>query len=304
MTNSSSYIGRFAPSPSGPLHFGSLITALASYLQARSQNGKWLLRIDDIDPPREMPGASGLIMNTLTAHGMEWDDSVILQSIRQQRYEEALAQLSESGDSYYCRCTRKDIKAAGGVYPETCRTLSLNGEGCALRFANDAKTNSIEDKHLGHLAVDPLYANEDFIIRRKDGLIAYHLASVVDDIDYGITEIVRGADLLEPSACQISLFNTFNAPVPDFVHIPVVASSAGQKLSKQNHAKAINNDKALDNLILALRLLGQPTDSLKNPTSVSKLLDQAINNWSLANVPKQREIVIASDIDTFHGKTS
>ncbi len=202
------YIGRFAPSPSGPLHFGSLIAALGSFLQARAQQGRWLVRIEDIDPPREMAGAADLILKTLETHGLRWDGEVMYQSRRHARYDEIIDQLYRAGDLYWCRCTRREIMANGGFYNGHCRTLGLSAEGCAARLRQHQPVYDFEDGLQGHIAVPAALAEEDFIVRRRDGLYAYNLAVVVDDMDCGITEIVRGADLLEPTVRQIALYQT------------------------------------------------------------------------------------------------
>ncbi len=196
------------PSPSGPLHFGSLIAALGSFLQARAQQGRWLVRIEDIDPPREMAGAADLILKTLEAHGLGWDGEVMYQSRRHARYDEIIEQLYLAGDLYWCRCTRREIMASGGFYNGHCRTLGLSAEGCAARLRQHHPVYDFEDGLQGHIAVPAALAEEDFIVRRRDGLYAYNLAVVVDDMDCGITEIVRGADLLEPTVRQIALYQT------------------------------------------------------------------------------------------------
>ena len=193
------YIGRFAPSPSGPLHFGSLIAALGSFLQARARQGRWLVRIEDIDPPREMAGAAPLILQTLEAHGLQWDGEVMYQSRRHSRYDEIIDQLYRAGDLYWCRCTRREIMASGGFYNGHCRTLGLTAEGSAARVRQHHPVYDFVDGLQGRIAVPAALAEEDFIVRRRDGLYAYNLAVVVDDMDCGITEIVRGADLLEPT---------------------------------------------------------------------------------------------------------
>ncbi len=167
------YIGRFAPSPSGPLHFGSLIAALGSFLQARARQGRWLVRIEDIDPPREMAGAAPLILQTLEAHGLQWDGEVMYQSRRHGRYDEIIDQLYRAGDLYWCRCTRREIMASGGFYNGHCRTLGLTAEGCAARVRQHHPVYDFEDGLQGRIAVPAALAEEDFIVRRRDGLYAY-----------------------------------------------------------------------------------------------------------------------------------
>lgn len=288
----SPYIGRFAPSPSGPLHFGSLIAAVGSYLQARSQAGKWLLRIEDIDPPREIPGAADAIRTCLEQHALLWDGEIRYQSQQGAKYQQVLAQLAQQQRSYYCQCSRKQVKAAGGIYPATCRNKHLNAQGCAIRFVNLDPVNSFTDKLLGRVNLDARFASEDFIIRRRDGLYAYHLAVVVDDIDQGVNEIVRGADLLAPTACQLALYKALGATAPNYVHLPVAASRPGFKLSKQNHAKGLDLTRPSANLCAVLHFLGMtpPEDLAQLPPA--QVLHWARQHWHLSNVPAQREIVL------------
>lgn len=290
---SPSYIGRFAPSPSGPLHLGSLVTAVASFLQAKKHQGKWCLRIDDIDPPREMPNATATITQALLAHGLEWDGEFVMQSSHYPDYEKALTFLKKNHRCYYCRCTRKQIKQNGPYYCGTCRDKDLAAEGCSLRFKNDSTLQRFDDVHLGTVQINPLATAEDFIIKRKDNLYAYHLASVVDDIKMGITEIVRGADLLSPSACQVALFQALNGTIPRFVHIPVIASRPGKKLSKQNHARALDNKQASGNLLQALSLLNMPVEESLQHAKPLEILHWATEHWQLSAIPRLQERVIS-----------
>lgn len=284
------YVGRFAPSPSGPLHFGSLVAALGSFLQARSRQGHWLVRIEDIDPPREMPGAAGLILQTLEDHGLAWDGEVMYQSRRHERYDEIIARLYDAGDLYWCRCTRREIMASGGFYNGHCRTLGLAAEGCAARLRQHHPVYRFEDALQGEITVPAALAEEDFIVRRRDGLYAYNLAVVVDDMDSGITEIVRGADLLEPTVRQIALYQTLGAPVPAWVHLPLAVLADGNKLSKQNHAPALARDERSQALWQALAFLGQcPPPELK-AGSVDEIIAWGITHWRLERVPRQQKI--------------
>lgn len=291
----SQYVGRFAPSPSGPLHLGSLVTALASYLQAKNQNGHWFIRIDDIDPPREMPGARQSILECLEAHGLHWDNTVVLQSTRSNAYEAALTTLLKRQLCYYCQCTRKLIKQTGHTYTGVCRDKSLAAPGCSLRFKNAGQHTSLIDSRLGHMVLDDAVITEDFIIKRKDGLYAYHLASVVDDIDMGITEIVRGSDLLIPTLCQLALFGAFEFAPPRVLHVPVVSNSSGLKLSKQNHAKALDVKQAKANLLLALTLLGQKPDAKLSGASVQDIIDWAIEHWALESIHHAKDVRLSSE---------
>ncbi|MCV2885652.1 tRNA glutamyl-Q(34) synthetase GluQRS [Aestuariibacter sp. AA17] len=288
-----SYIGRFAPSPSGPLHFGSLVTAVASYLQAKQNSGRWLVRIDDIDPPREAKGAKQEILDCLELHGLAWDEC-IYQSSRSDRYDSVLQQLLDANLAYFCSCTRSAIKARGGFYDGHCRDKHNLDAQCAIRFKNDVQTDSLHDQLLGDIAISEQAASEDFIIKRKDGLYAYHLASVIDDIDFGITEIVRGADLLAPSVCQQSLMQALGHPYPKFIHVPVAATKPGFKLSKQNHAKGISNTSLSQNLFDVLRYLNQPIADEMTKAAPNEILRWATTHWDVNHIPKRQEIIVNS----------
>ncbi|WP_012016092.1 tRNA glutamyl-Q(34) synthetase GluQRS [Enterobacter sp. 638] len=282
----SDYIGRFAPSPSGELHFGSLIAALGSYLQARANNGIWRVRIEDIDPPREVPGAAETILHQLEHYGLNWDGDVLWQSQRHDAYREHLAWLHAQGLSYYCTCTRARIQSAGGVYDGHCRHLNLGPENAAVRLLQHSPVTHFNDLLLGEIHADKRLANEDFIIHRRDGLFAYNLAVVVDDHFQGVTEIVRGADLIEPTVRQISLYNVFGWDVPDYIHLPLALNAQGNKLSKQNHAPALPNGDPRPVLIDALRFLNQNVTSEWQDFGLDELLETAIDNWVLSAVPK------------------
>lgn len=282
----SDYIGRFAPSPSGELHFGSLIAALGSYLQARANNGIWRVRIEDIDPPREVPGAADTILHQLEHYGLNWDGDVLWQSQRHDAYREHLAWLHAQGLSYYCTCTRARIQSAGGVYDGHCRHLNHGAENAAVRLLQHSPVTHFNDLLLGEIHADKRLANEDFIIHRRDGLFAYNLAVVVDDHFQGVTEIVRGADLIEPTVRQISLYNVFGWDVPDYIHLPLALNAQGNKLSKQNHAPALPNGDPRPVLIDALRFLNQNVTSEWLDLRLDELLKTAIDNWVLSAVPK------------------
>lgn len=284
MSTQSDYVGRFAPSPSGPLHLGSLSTALGSYIQARVNKGKWLLRIDDLDTPRVAEGSIQQILESLESHGLHWDDSVVFQSNRSDLYSQTLTALSANKLTYRCECSRQQVKQAGQFYAGTCRVKATVSEPCAIRFVNKTSIQNFEDKLLGQLTVDPIAASEDFVLRRRDGLIAYHLASVADDIQMGVTEVVRGADLIVPTACQIALLKALEANLPSFRHLPLVTFSDGRKFSKQNHAPAIQDENAVDNLCSALRFLGFPVPSALTTGSVQSVIDWSLENWSLLTI--------------------
>lgn len=287
------YIGRFAPSPSGPLHFGSLVTALGSYLQAKSKHGKWLVRIEDIDPPREVKGASSLILKTLDALNLYWDDHVLYQSACSERYRAALNQLLQNQQAYYCNCTRQRIQLLpNGFYDGFCRQQHLtlkDDQPYAIRLKQNHPIFEFTDKILGLQKIAAINANEDFIIHRKDGLFAYNLVVVLDDHQQGITEIVRGADLLPVTGKQISLYQLFGFNVPSYCHLPLVLDNNGNKLSKQNHAKAIELSNTQSITAQALQFLGQPLPLDWQDATQQQLLDWAISHWNLALIPKQNK---------------
>jgi glutamyl-Q tRNA(Asp) synthetase len=279
------YRGRFAPSPTGPLHLGSLIAALASYLDARHHKGIWLVRMEDLDPPREEPGAAQLILESLQFHGLHWDEDVLFQSQRQAAYAAALAKLAAQGLLFDCDCSRAQL-AADGACRGSCRerqpslsqptaTRVAIPPGCEIRFAD-----AIQGRVHSALGIEA----GDFVVKRKDGLDAYQLAVVVDDAWQGITHVVRGSDLLNSSARQIFLQQVLNYPTPAYSHIPVITDARGQKLSKQSHAPALANSAAAGNLRAALRFLCQP-----NPPGhlreTARILDFAISNWRAGRIP-------------------
>ncbi len=297
------YRGRFAPSPSGLLHFGSLIAALASFLDARAftnqngEQGKWLIRIEDIDPPREQPGASSAILKTLEAFGLHWDENVLYQSEQSQYYREILTSLHQHKFSYYCQCTRGQIKAQGGIYQGHCRNAHHQDKNSATRLVNEYGLYQFHDIFQKNVTCDQSLANEDFIIHRKDGLFAYQLAVVADDIAQNITHVVRGCDLLEPTARQLTLFQTLNdnflkCTIPQFGHVPLAVTSEGYKLSKQNKAPAIDNKKPQPALIAALTFLGQSPESTLIDASVDEIIQWAIKHWRRKLIPQALEINI------------
>ncbi|WP_417349526.1 tRNA glutamyl-Q(34) synthetase GluQRS [Ferrimonas sp.] len=286
------YIGRFAPSPSGPLHFGSLVAALGSWLRARSQKGQWLLRMEDIDPPREMAGAADDILRTLERFALTWDGEVLYQSQRHQAYDAALTWLQQQGLAYYCNCPRKRIKALGGVYDGHCRGRDLDGRDCAIRLVNNRGVSSFEDGLLGTIVTDCEFAEEDFIIHRRDGLYAYQLAVVVDDAFQGITEVVRGNDLLETTVRQQTLQQALGLPIPAYLHLPLAVWSDGNKLSKQNHAPPIGETAPELALSRALAFLGltPPPDLWQAPCPTQ--LTWAVSCFQLSSVPRERKILL------------
>jgi len=287
------YIGRFAPSPSGPLHFGSLIAALGSYFQAKSNHGRWLVRIEDLDPPREMPRATELILQALESYGLHWDGEVIYQSQRHHIYQQQIDHWLDSGQAYYCRCTRKQIKASGGYYQGTCRELNLAPQESAVRLKMTSPVYSFTDEKHGEIAIPAALAEEDFIIKRRDGLYAYNLAVVIDDIEQGITEVVRGADLIEPTGRQLSLYKILGQKPIDYLHLPLATDSHGNKLSKQNHAQAIDISDPRPTLIQAMQFLGFSLPQQVQQSSVEEILDWGCKNWSLSVLSAEFKITSA-----------
>lgn len=301
------YRGRFAPSPSGLLHFGSLIAALASFLDAKSfvddrgERGKWLIRIEDIDPPREQKGASTAILTTLEAFGLHWDETVLYQSTQSQYYRDILSGLAEQKLSYYCQCTRAQIKDIGGIYQGHCLSANHQSKDSAVRLVNQYGLHHFNDIFQGDVLCNKALAEEDFIIHRKDGLFAYQLAVVADDIAQGITHVIRGCDLLEPTARQLTLFQTLaktssngllKCTTPQYGHIPLAITSDGYKLSKQNKAAAIDNTNPQPALIAALAFLGQSPVPELDTASVEELINWAIEHWQPRLVPNAVEINI------------
>lgn len=286
----SPYIGRFAPSPTGPLHFGSLVAAMGSYLQARSCAGLWLLRIEDIDPPREVRGAADSIIRSLEKLGFEWDRSILWQHQNLDRYRHTVDWLYAQKSVYACHCSRRQLSAGGapntgpGVYPGTCRQRSLDPAGNSLRIRVSGDIQ-FDDAIQGTICESLPQKTGDFVIRRRDGLFAYQLAVVVDDEFQGISEVVRGADLLDNTARQIFLQRKLNLATPDYCHLPVAIDADGKKLSKQTRAEPVDNFPPIATLLAGWRFLGQsqPEPEL---SSVEDFWPWAINNWSLADVPR------------------
>lgn len=279
------YVGRFAPSPTGPLHFGSLVAAVASYLEARARNGLWLLRIEDIDPPREQSGAVQLILDALEAYGFEWDGDVIFQSASRPLHDAALESLLARGLAYPCGCSRKDLAEAprgplGVIYPGSCRA-GCDAPETAIRLRTDDEPISFTDRLQGEQLHKLESESGDFIIRRRDGLIAYQLAVVVDDAAQGVTEIVRGIDIMDSTPRQIWLQRLMGYPTPAYAHIPVITHPDGDKLSKLTAAPAIPVDEVRPTLVKALAALQQsPPDDLA-AGSLEDIWRWAGNNWNI-----------------------
>ena len=284
------YRGRFAPSPSGLLHFGSLIAALASFLDAKSNQGTWLVRIEDIDPPREQAGASQNILNTLDAFGLHWDESVLYQSQQSEVYRDVLEHLATQQLSYYCRCTRAEIKKIGGIYQGHCRSLNHPKLNTSTKVRNDHGITHYTDLIQGKVSCNKALAQEDFTLVRKDGLFAYQLAVVVDDIYQNISHVIRGCDLLEPTARQLSFYNLLDKTPPQFGHVPLAVSADGYKLSKQNKAPRFDVNKPQPALVAALDFLGQQPPTALLHLTPEAIITWAIEHWSLDNIPKKHQI--------------
>ena len=274
------YVGRFAPSPTGPLHLGSLIAALASYMEAKAARGKWLLRLEDLDRPRELPGAADAILRALERLGFEWDGPVLAQSARLARYHGVLEDLARRGFAYPCGCTRREIEdsalAIDGsrIYPGTCRHGLPAGKAArATRARTHRAPIGFADRFQGWVEQNVEQEVGDFVLLRADGLVAYQLAVVVDDMDQGVTDVVRGADLLASTARQIHLQRLLGARTPRYAHVPVALNAAREKLSKQTGALPLDLSDPRAELARARRFLGQDEDG-----------------WDPARVPRLRAI--------------
>ena len=290
------YRGRFAPSPTGPLHFGSLVAAVASWLDARAAGGEWLVRIEDVDRPRSVPGAADAILRALEALGLAWDGEVVRQSERGALYEAALERLRAAGHVYRCRCSRREIADSalhgieGAIYPGTCRGRAVReDEPAAVRAIAPAEPIHFDDRVQGAIIQKVARDIGDFVLRRRDGLHAYQLAVVVDDAEQGVTDVVRGADLLWSTPRQIALQRWLGFPTPRYLHVPLAADRAGEKLSKQTNAPPIDVADALHELRRALRFLGQPAAAGGTP---AEILEQARAAWNPALIPHRPAIAI------------
>jgi len=289
------YRGRFAPSPSGSLHFGSLLAATASYLDAKAHQGDWLVRIEDLDPPRVRQGAIRKILNMLECYGFAWDESILYQSHRFTLYQEIVDELLHRQHAYWCSCSRKLLRqtatlgTAGFIYPRHCvkhlyqpesplRTVRLHCTNTAILF---------EDRLQGRQQQCIASEIGDFVIRRSDAIYAYQLAVVIDDKDQGISDVVRGYDLLDNTARQIYLQQLLNYPTPHYCHIPIAVDQHGNKLSKRNLATALNCQDALHNIHQVLCLLGQYPPPKSDFSHLADLWNWAIMHWNISKIPVQ-----------------
>ncbi|KMM82783.1 glutamyl-Q tRNA(Asp) synthetase [Pseudomonas taetrolens] len=281
-----SYIGRFAPTPSGHLHFGSLVAALASYLDARAVGGRWLLRMEDLDPPREMPGAQAAILHALEQYGFEWDGELVRQSDRHAAYAEVVDRLFSLGLAYACTCSRKQLEGYNGIYPGLCRNAGHSMDNAAIRLRVPELTYAFEDRVQGEYRQHLGREVGDFVIRRRDGLYAYQLAVVLDDAWQGVTDIVRGADLLDSTARQLYLQELLGLSQPRYLHVPLIVQPDGHKLGKSYRSPPLTPDQATPLLLRALRTLGQVTDDCLNDATPREVLDWAITHWDANLIPR------------------
>jgi glutamyl-Q tRNA(Asp) synthetase len=296
MLEKTEYRGRFAPSPTGPLHFGSLVTAVGSYLQARQQQGKWLVRIEDLDPPREVQGATAEILRTLEHYGLGWDGEVVYQSQRSELYLDALERLTRQGLVYPCGCSRKEVMynslagRFGPIYQGICRQgLTKDKQPRALRVLTHDSPIVFTDQLQGRYEQRLEEEIGDFVVRRADKLFAYQLAVVIDDAEQQITEIVRGADLLDNTPRQIHLQQLLEVDTPKYIHLPVAVNAQGQKLSKQTGAKSIHDLRPQQILFQVLLFLNQkpPTEIIE--CDLESFWKWAITNWQLSNIPRENQ---------------
>jgi len=285
--------GRFAPTPSGPLHFGSLVTALASYCHAKSQQGQWLIRIEDVDTPRVVAGSTDEILFALEAFGFEWDGEIEYQSNQFDYYQQVLDGLIDKDNCYACECSRRSLREArvqsgplGLIYPGICQKKHLDQKGHSIRVRTaNSGNNLFVDQIYGPVVFDIANQLGDFVLRRADGVFAYHLAVVIDDQRQGINQIVRGADLLEATCLHIFLQHLLGYDRPEYLHVPLARNARGEKLSKQTGAKGIDTDKKVSLLIDALKTLGQPVNREMQNAVVSEILNSAVESWDHKNIP-------------------
>lgn len=291
MPNPPSYIGRFAPTPSGQLHFGSLLAALASYLDARQAGGQWLVRIEDLDLPRNLPGAADQILQTLDTYGLHWDATVLWQSQRTDYYQQLIDQLLAAGQAFYCDCSRRELQAHAGIYPGTCRQRQLPAAGDrAIRVQVDDRSLSFVDRLQGPFSQRLQSEVGDFIIRRRDGIIAYQLAVVADDIAQQISDVVRGADLLDSTPRQLWLYQLLEARPPRHLHIPLAMRQDGEKLSKRLASTPLAAEQAPATLFRALQVLAQEPPAELAGAGISELLGWATDHWQPERLPACQQL--------------
>lgn len=287
------YVGRFAPTPSGGLHLGSLVAAVASYLDAKSVGGKWFVRIEDIDPPREVAGATQNILQTLEHYGFEWDGEVFYQSQRFAIYEAVVNKLFNSGLAYACTCSRKELENYP-IYPNFCRDALKPRQDAAIRVRVPTLTYQFNDKVQGDYAQQLAEQVGDFVIQRRDGFFAYQLAVVIDDAAQGITHIVRGADLLDSTPRQLYLQELLGFASPCYLHVPILLGTDGHKLSKSKCSPILPLPQASSLLLTALTILGQSPGPQLVTESPQQILNWAISHWNVQNIPQQPVLVMDS----------
>ncbi|WP_223523885.1 tRNA glutamyl-Q(34) synthetase GluQRS [Pseudomonas sp. BF-RE-24] len=279
-------MGRFAPTPSGHLHFGSLVAALASYLDARAVGGRWLLRMEDLDPPREEPGAQAAILKALESYGFEWDGEMVRQSERHDAYDQVINRLFSQGLAYACTCSRKQLEAYQGIYPGLCRNAGHSTEDAAIRLRVPELEYHFTDRVQGEFRQHLGREVGDFVIRRRDGLYAYQLAVVLDDAWQGVTDIVRGADLLDSTPRQLYLQELLGLPQPRYLHVPLITQPDGHKLGKSYRSPPLAADQATPLLLRALRALGQQPGLELVDANPRELLAWGIRHWDAGKIPR------------------
>ncbi|MCF8150626.1 MAG: tRNA glutamyl-Q(34) synthetase GluQRS [Burkholderiaceae bacterium] len=303
-TSISAYRGRFAPSPTGPLHFGSLVAAVGSYLEAKTRGGSWFLRMEDVDAPRCSAAAAAEILRQLEACGLHWDGEIVWQSRRSPAYTDALERLKASGRVFACACSRRELADSAiapdgaAIYPGNCRDgLPPGRTARAWRLRVDTARVDFDDAIQGRIVSDLAREAGDFILLRSDGLFAYQLAVVVDDADAGITHVVRGADLLASTPRQVFLQECLGLPRPAYAHLPVAVNAAGEKLSKQTRAVALDVSRPGPALLAALEFLGQQPPRELVGAGPQLILDWAGRNWRLERVPRRRTLAGEGETD-------
>jgi glutamyl-Q tRNA(Asp) synthetase len=287
------YIGRFAPTPSGYLHFGSLVAALASWLDARAADGRWLVRMEDLDPPREVAGAQAAILQTLDSYGLHWDGEVVYQSLRHDAYQQVIDRLLAQGLAYACTCSRKQLEPYQGIYPGTCRNAGHTTEDAAIRVRVPELLYRFEDRVQGAYSQHLGRESGDFVIRRRDGLYAYQLAVVLDDAWQGVTDIVRGADLLDSTPRHLYLQELLGLPQPRYLHVPLIIQPDGNKLGKSYRSPPLDPDQAAPLLVRALRALGQAPEADLADGSVQDVLGWGVAHWNSDAIPRVRTVAEA-----------
>ncbi|MCG4454326.1 tRNA glutamyl-Q(34) synthetase GluQRS [Pseudomonas sp. MMS21-TM103] len=291
--NVPAYIGRFAPTPSGYLHFGSLVAALASYLDARSVGGRWLLRMEDLDPPREVTGAQDAILSTLESYGLQWDGELVRQSQRHAEYQALVERLLQQGLAYACTCSRKQLQGHHGIYPGTCRDAGHAPHNAAIRLRVPELSYGFIDRVQGEYRQHLGREIGDFVIRRRDGLYAYQLAVVLDDAWQGVTDVVRGADLLDSTPRQLYLQELLGLAQPRYLHVPLIIQPDGHKLGKSYRSPPLPTDQAAPLLVRALRALGQELPGELEQARPPELLAWAVSHWDVGRIPHSRTLAEA-----------